>query len=502
MRCFVSFSSRDLPHVREVMTALAQQGIERWDYSDEIQHIEAGTVIGDRLRQEIDASDLIIAIVSSNSTDPAIGRFTHLELEYAIQQGKLDGDRIIPIRLSDAPNTGWPGCYGQLPDRLHLEFKLEDPESYVRMSADICLRAKVTYVPPIVAHHRLPFWKEFRDEVRDMAHSNHQHVGMMMVLGKFNEYHRLGRHENAYLMIQHFLSLCRYNLPKAAVFYPWLVKAVCELHNGLQQEAEKSLGVAGAIRPNDRNILALHAVLCEQRGDLERALDFRERSLKHANPENKRDEKINLAKALLSLGRALPRDLATFLHAVDVADMDARERAVVGTIQAMHLYAQGRTEEAYARYDAIERSGQPSATSIQMRSRCRFDAGDHKTGMSILTEGIRRAEKDPVIQPEPLWMELAQRHQQLSSPGEAIRICKDRLKEQLAPEWRIRYADLLVELGAQRDAEQASETVLKDLFPAELAPKFQLAAKANGILGRTDRARYDQERVRTPEELN
>jgi len=59
----------------------------------------------------------------------------------------------------------------------------------------VCQTIGKVYIPPIVANARLPFWKLFRKEVMEMAHSNKVHTDVMMTLGGFSEFYRRTNHD-------------------------------------------------------------------------------------------------------------------------------------------------------------------------------------------------------------------------------------------------------------------------------------------------------------------
>ena len=225
-KIFISFSSKDLPYVREIMSGLASQEINFWDYSNEIQEIEAGEAITERLKKEIDECDYFIAVISLNSTDSQIGKFTRFELEYAVERNCPEENKIIPvvIRTKEGDIPEYKGIYKSLKNIKYEEFELKNVKSYVKMLKGICNQSGHIYIPRIEAHHRLPFWKFFRDEVVELAHSNAE---LMSILGEFNEYFKKGNIEKAYFLISFFIDYFKYKLQDKEIFYPYIVKAVC-----------------------------------------------------------------------------------------------------------------------------------------------------------------------------------------------------------------------------------------------------------------------------------
>ena len=171
-KVFISFSSKDLGYVREIMSAFRSQNIDFWDYSDMIHEIERGTSIPDRLRAEIDACDYFLPLISSNSVDPDVGRYTYAEVEHALRTGMAGNGKIIPIVLSAIRPGKLLGPYAALEDICREEMDPDNVRSFLHSIARICHSLGVVYTPVIEAHPRLPFWKLFREEVVTFAHSN------------------------------------------------------------------------------------------------------------------------------------------------------------------------------------------------------------------------------------------------------------------------------------------------------------------------------------------
>jgi tetratricopeptide (TPR) repeat protein len=71
--------------------------------------------------------------------------------------------------------------------------------------------------------------------------------------------------DQAHFLVSLFIDSCRYHIPRYPVFYPWIVKAVCERHLGLTDAAEKSYLEARRVNPKDENVYGgLAAVYCDQ----------------------------------------------------------------------------------------------------------------------------------------------------------------------------------------------------------------------------------------------
>ena len=182
IRLFISFSSKDIPVVREIMSGLQFQDFNFWDYSDELQQIHLTEEIRARLKKEIDECEYFVAIISKNSTNKDIGHFSLFEVDYAVNKKQLHlENRVIIIELEDIEKSDYQGPYSKLKGFLHHnliwnDFIKESIKSYISLIKGICQTTGKLYVPQITPHHRLPFWEKFRNEVVEFAQSNHSHA--------------------------------------------------------------------------------------------------------------------------------------------------------------------------------------------------------------------------------------------------------------------------------------------------------------------------------------
>ena len=181
---FLSFSSMDMKFVNELMAVLKYQNIDIWDYSNEIEAIEAGTVIEERLKKEILDRSVFIPLVSINSVNPAHGRYTMMETMFAIENGKS----IIPVILTGAPDpSGWPAPYSLLKDLIYLRFDFMDDKDFVRNMVLLCSKLHTGFQPLNKSHPRLPLWSFFRTEIHEIPKSNYHYGLLMTILWNFNK---------------------------------------------------------------------------------------------------------------------------------------------------------------------------------------------------------------------------------------------------------------------------------------------------------------------------
>jgi tetratricopeptide (TPR) repeat protein len=309
---FLSFSSRDLSYVNELLASMKHQGIDVWDYSNDIESIEAGGVITDRLKREIDQRGVFIPIVSSNSLSKELGKYTKLETEYAIKRRK----RIIPIKLSGAPETAdWNYPYSELISSLYLEIDIFNDRAYTRQLIKLCRELQVEFQPLDRSHPRLPFWAEFRAEVAEIPKTNYHHSLLMEFLWAFNKHYFRQKYKEASFQIDLFITTCSYILPEYKPFYPLIVQGVCHRHMEKLDEAEECYLKANENHPghDEANIFGGLGGVYLQKESYEKALQYYTESLKHSSLDNNTDEKFNFAAASIFANKDLDRNLEDFV---------------------------------------------------------------------------------------------------------------------------------------------------------------------------------------------
>ena len=169
--------------VNELMAVLKYQNIDIWDYSNEIEAIEAGTVIEERLKKEILDRSVFIPLVSINSVNPAHGRYTMMETMFAIENGKS----IIPVILTGAPDpSGWPAPYSLLKDLIYLRFDLWTTRILLEIWS-CCVQNFIRDFNLSINHIQGCLWSFFRTEIHEIPKSNYHYGLLMTILWNFNK---------------------------------------------------------------------------------------------------------------------------------------------------------------------------------------------------------------------------------------------------------------------------------------------------------------------------
>ena len=162
-KLFISFSSKDQKEVRKLFSALELQKVEVWDYSDEGQELPLAHEVVDSLKERVDRCEYFIAIISPSTIDEQIGRYTRFEVNYAIECGKIQQKRILPVLLNN-PAEQWMTLYDALTPILRIELNTNNPERFEDNIRRICEWLSVSYVPSLLRDPRVFFAKLLLEE--------------------------------------------------------------------------------------------------------------------------------------------------------------------------------------------------------------------------------------------------------------------------------------------------------------------------------------------------
>lgn len=493
---FISFSSKDLRYVRQLMASLNYQGIDFWDYSDQIQEIEIGADIPQYLFDKIDASGYFIALISKTSVDKKKGRFTRLEVDYAIKNKEKPFERIIPVLIHEEAPEKMQGPYSILEKHLYLDAYFQNTKYYEHAISRICEKLQIPYKPIIEAHDRMPFWEKFKQEAFAYAHSNAAHVELMVMLSLFNEKFQQQDWENAYFLISHFINSCNYHLPPESeslinLFYPYIVKAVCEQLLGYTDKAEKSYQQAEAMRGTHHYVYGGLASVYSDTGEWDKAAAYYKKALEVCQEDNT-DEKINYASILIKAGKPLPESLKAAIQKLDSASLN-KDRDTLIKLQAVILFLESKFEKALDTFEHMSNEGFSSDTDAQIYAYfCSLELGDTDKAFQLLQK-INTADTDP----ETMAF-VAKQSFRFQEFEQAIRIYQQLLsnKNTATREYMVSLARIHKHLGEQEKMRSLCKQVLnkRQFGLPQTEQDFYFTGFAQYLLGNHDRAEYDHER--------
>lgn len=415
MRFFVSFSSRDLKYVREIMAALKGQNIDFWDYSAIAESIEVGTNIDQRLIQQIDICTHMIVVISKNSMNAHIGRFCRFELEYALNKSGKPVPYFIPVIVESQDEKKSQGLIAKILNRLispfanpnqklilkppydifEKNFRLEldeSPESVVKFTVKICQTIDKVYIPPIDAHANLPFWKLFREEVEELAHTIHVHVEVMMILGEFNEYYKKAEMQMALKKINFFIDTCYNRVPGYQPFYPLIVKAVCETELKMYDEAMKSYEKAKSIHPKNQNVIGGIGTLYFKTNEYRKAADCFEQIIKTNTNEDVTNARINLVITKQNMKTQITPEEERFLFNVNTDLYPEDLKTNILNAQAVQYMIKENYQELEKHCKAIIDKNLHDTITIRLLQISYINRGMRQTAKLLITDAMKEAE--------------------------------------------------------------------------------------------------------------
>lgn len=495
---FISFSSKDLKYVRELMSALKTQGVNFWDYSEKIQEIELGLNISDAIKDQIDKSDYFISVMSKNSTHPDIGKYTNMELAYAIKHEFLKKNKIIPVLIKAQKPDELLGPYKALGNVKYVEFDLLETKSFFSAIAQLCRRFKIIYYPVFIEHPKFPFWKFFREEVFNLAQSNATHIHLMIMISEFIEKVKHDRWEDAYFLITHFINSSKYEIPDYQIFYPWIVKAVCEQELNLLDAAEKSYLYANQIKPNNENVYGGLGSVYVQRGNLAKAKEYFKKSLEFCPKGENEDEKFNYAVTLINLNEKIPKELQNFILEINPESFTDEARLNIWNAKAALYYNLHHFQEVVAIYDKLYDLIELDTPAVVRYYLSLINLNYSNRAESVLLSAINKKNQSKSIDPGILYHYLADFHLRKDETNKALAIYEQHLiKLPLRTrQFIIKYARLFKYQGKiQKMREICSNLLSGALFPLPTKEEdFYYDGFAQYLLGNMEKALYDYER--------
>lgn len=488
-KVFISFSSRDRIFARKLFYSLKSQGIDVWDYSQRGEEIPLANAITEYLEKQIDASDYFIAVASASSTDKDIGRFTHHEVAVAVRKGMLGGSRIIPVVLSTNPPVSWSGAFEALQGLTHLEVDPQQPKLHEEAVEKICRRLGVRYTPPYLGDLRLPFSERFMKEVRELNLPIALYGELMLIVDDFTRKFAAGDWLESERLISYFQMMAQYKLPNLKMYYPEIIKGVCELQMGRFRDAEETfLQATRHSRPDENAFGGLGQVYFRQHR-YEEALAAYQRARKMCPKGKDLEVRVNILATQVQMG--LKVDDPAVLDEVDWDNQAPDDWVNMMNLKGILRFKKGDYEPAVQVFEEMRRRGLYDATSAVYHCLALKEERRYEEAIDILRTEAERSE-DP-----SLYHHLADLCVSRGRMSEALDIYRNKLcRNQTTRPYMVEYARVLKTMGDRKAFKEICEKVLRrDFFkPPSTSEDFYYDGFANYLLGRHDRARYDYER--------
>ncbi|MGA1876182.1 MAG: tetratricopeptide repeat protein, partial [bacterium] len=388
----------------------------------------------------------------------------------------------------------------------YIEIDPDDPESYEDGIMEICSRLKRPYFPPFKSDSRLPLLDRFTGEIRDLNLSPHQYKGFGKVIEKFTTAFSQGDWLESENLISYFIKYFQYNIPNIQLYYPLVVKGVCELQLGRFVEAKETFSKAAQHPKADANSFGGlgHVYFRQQR--YEEALARYEKALSISPGEESWEIRFNILGIKIQLGLDIDDDMA-ILEKIEYKKLKPDELIKVMNMKGIAFFKKGDYLSSLKIFESMHREGHYDATSICYHHSCLRSMGKIREAIELLCTEAEHLEKSRshtymgFVEDDDgitLYHHLADLYIQARMMDQALRIYEDKLckKQGMDRQFMVEHARILIHVGREEEAMRVCEEVLnrKYFLPPKTSKEFFYDGFANYLLGNHERARYDYER--------
>jgi tetratricopeptide (TPR) repeat protein len=489
-RVFISFATKDREGVRRLFASLESQPVDVWDYSSEGQEIPGGMDILEYLQERVESCDVFVPVISGNSFD---SRYAKSEVSCALrlsEQGKL---RIIPLVLAGATTDAgsWPSPYRALSDIRHFTMNLD---SRARLGEAVYALCRAIGVEPVtfpVQDPRLPFMDRFTAEIKGrFAGRPDREIGIYRRLERleleFQEAFEVGDYPAALGRIGYFVHTCEYEFQQERFYYPYLVKAVCQVCCGRVAQAWETLDDVQGHPMLDENLFGLKGYIRQRQGAYREALAYY-REAARRDPEDPAARAGMLMNALLCGERVDLKEVLSLEKSALITDPE--DRAKVRALEAFAMASLGLSHDAEARFRELIAEGRAAPDLVVSLAHVLMDLRRPREAVLLLEENHVRFPADG-----NLLHALASLCHAMGDWKVAIRhfgnlIAAHPDKRQ----YRVDAAQVHWTAGDRAAAAKTVEPILDGKsfpLPASVAD-FYYDGFANYLCGRIERAEYD-----------
>jgi tetratricopeptide (TPR) repeat protein len=497
-RLFFSYVPQDKQAVDAIVSELKLQGFVIVDYSDRWQKADIGKPIPEECADTIDQCTYFVPVVSANSVNPSTGKYTVIEVEYALEKDLRTQHRIAPIVLAQCKPKRWLKPFDSLEDISHLEIDTVDRRMFLQAISGFCARLDVPFKPRPAERPMLPYWKMFCDEIAAVQQTRKLDADLVPVVAEMARCFEEKNWQETYFLVSYLLLTAQYRRLPVKLFYTGLVKGMCEVELGLLDSAETGLQVAGSLKPEDPLVSACLGYLYLRRRDNAAAKVCFNNALEKCSQKEGHELRLYCIVPLVELREALSvKDREAVLSVAPTACADDEGLRVLNAQMAL-LYAAREYRKAVDILHTCTRRGRCSATMSMYGAFCLKEIGEVPEAISVLTSAVRDVDGGPSSQLTALNFALAELHLSLGNAKEARGIYERRM---LSPETQTRklligYARIVKKCNDEKRMTAICAKILKgSVFPSpRTCEDFYYDGYAHYLLGDLACAQSDYER--------
>jgi tetratricopeptide (TPR) repeat protein len=500
-RLFVSFAGADRQQVRRLFARLEAQSVAVWNYADEAQEIPGGTHLASFLCQRIDRCDAFLPVVTPNSlTNPNTG----LEVAHALDREEQHELIVIPLVLPECDEIAWPPPYDRLKSRRYRPIEFGSAQQLENTLIGLCKDLHVAHIGLITTDRHLPFMDRFEKEIAqkvpfDPQRDNAVYGNLHRILADFNTRYEDGCYADALARMTYFTLQCEYEFPHERFYYPYVVKAVCEILCGRLVTGSETLNGLLDHPMLDENVFGALGYVAQQQGLHDQATAYYMEALRR-DPNDAAARSGVVANALLC---RQPDALEDILAAMTDEDVESPvDRWKVQAVKAFAFGKLGRWADADILYRRILTQGLYDARLVANYADMLEEWGQFACSRDHYLRAREVLLDANIHFPDELILSrLASLCCITGDRAGAERHYRD-LIERFPNSRHYRYeaAYALWHLKQQGEARNIAVGILDgSLFDLPRAPDdFYYCGFANWLLDRRDRAAYDFERSGRP----
>jgi len=320
------------------------------------------------------------------------------------------------------------------------------------------------------------------------------YVRLMEVLNRFADQFDHGQLSSARWTMSYFCSMCEFEFPDQKFYYPYIVRAVCEILNQDLDSAEQTFQMLLDHERRDESAYSGLAHIYYTRREYHAALDSYRRAL--AICPGDPGATVGMLMNAILCGESIDLD-ATFrlLDSTDLVHLDDRQSIL--SIKAIALANAGQSRPALKLvHELIHNQMADEATIIQL-ARELFQHGAAEDAVQLL-HSVESQRESPLI-----LHALATYSMKLNKLAESARVYARLIQRDPGNrQYRFEFGQILLRQGKSAECR----TVLRPLLdlakrsPPKSETEFFLDGFANWICGYPERAEYDFERSGFPPE--
>jgi tetratricopeptide (TPR) repeat protein len=498
-RVFLSYAQADKSDVAQITIDLKQQGFEVWEYAQQWKKSDLGHPLPEEFTELLNRATYFVPVVSAASVSPSNGKYSVMELEYALESDLIAQKRVFPILLSCSRPKKWLKPYDALESLNVVEVNPRDIRAFLQAMALFCRGLNVSYKPQLKERPLLPYWHGFTGEIEELRRTAKDSWKLMPVIAEFNDHFKGRNWEKALDLISYFLSAIRYEPPEQRFFYSWIVKAACELETGRLPSAEESICEAAEQKAEDPIVLGTFGYLHVRRRDLSTASDFFVKALASCGSSDKVIDRFYYIYPLLEIGGMPDRNDRKLILDADHSSWPLDSLVKLYNAQEILLYRGKEYRKGVDVFEAIRQQGLHDTTSVIYAHLCLKELDELAEAQTLLTSAIRESKTNLKLNISDLYHQLAEFSLFLNEPRKAAAIYEKHL---LGPEENRRqrvvsYARILRKLGDEKRMKIECSKMLNGMFPnPQTCEDFYYDGFAHFLLGNAERSQYDFERSR------